>query len=118
MGPDPEAALARATLHAHRGTPPWCRKRWTPGGAGLSGVPGLTVPVALVSGPGRHMAQLSLGRWFDRVPGPELHLVQPGVQTALRDELLVGAALRDGALVEDEDHVRPAYRGQPVSDGD
>src|SRR6185312_9371093 len=80
--------------------------------------------------PGRHQAVVSLGRvrgemsvWLararaggDRLLLCELGAVQVGVQSPGREQLIVVAALADLAVVDDQDLIGLADRGQPVRD--
>lgn len=41
-----------------------------------------------------------------------------GVEAIRRDQVVMGAHLRDGPLLQDADHVRVSYCRQPMSYGD
>lgn len=47
-----------------------------------------------------------------------LESVQMGVEAIRSDQVVVGAHLRDGSLLQDADHVGVSYRRQPMSYGD
>src|SRR5579872_7396722 len=51
-----------------------------------------------------------------RVSFQKLHVVQPLVDAALRDQLLMRAGLGDAAVIEHHDLIRAAHGGEPVGD--
>ena len=74
--------------------------------------------------PARRSARVTVGEdhaaaamGFDH-PVAELLLVKPRIQAALGEELFVGAALDDRAVLDGEDDVGAANRGKPMGDGD
>src|SRR3954453_1105897 len=115
-------ATSAPSSRAAASTVSWCRPDRTtraPSATSASAVARPSPPeppVTMYTRPSnpRSMADI-LGAASGAADG-ELGLVEVGVQATLGEERRVGARLHDAAVVDDQDQVGVAHRGQPVRD--